>query len=48
VLEVEVEGRGGLTTYAFWVSRLRLWPLWALMSAVIAVALWMRYRPHRE
>jgi apolipoprotein N-acyltransferase len=42
VLKAEVEGRTGLTPYAFWVSRLGLWPLWALTLAVIAAALWMR------
>ena len=30
VLEAEVEGRAGITPFAWWVSRAGLWPLWAL------------------
>lgn len=33
----EVEGRQGITPYAWWVSRWGLWPLWLLGLAVIAV-----------
>ncbi|MEJ8813432.1 apolipoprotein N-acyltransferase [Variovorax ureilyticus] len=44
VLEAEVEGRTGLTPYAFWVSRLRLWPLWGLALAVVAATLWAQRR----
>ncbi|SEB02007.1 apolipoprotein N-acyltransferase [Variovorax sp. YR216] len=39
VLEAEVEGRTGITPYAFWVSRFRLWPLWALALVVVAATL---------
>lgn len=44
VLEAEVEGRTGLTPYAVWVSRLRLWPLWGLALAVVAATLWTQRR----
>jgi apolipoprotein N-acyltransferase len=44
VLEAEVEGRTGLTPYAIWVSRLRLWPLWGLALAVVAATLWTQRR----
>ena len=30
VLEADVEGRAGITPFAWWVSRAGLWPLWAL------------------
>ncbi len=39
-LEGTVEGRSGNTPYASWVSRLGLWPLWALALAVLAAAAW--------
>ena len=35
VLQAQVEGRGGLTPYAMWVSRFALWPLWGLALVVI-------------
>ncbi|MDP9898204.1 apolipoprotein N-acyltransferase [Variovorax ginsengisoli] len=38
VLVAEVEGRSGLTPFAWWVSRFGLWPLWVLCLAVVAVA----------
>ncbi|MBO9652516.1 MAG: apolipoprotein N-acyltransferase [Variovorax sp.] len=47
VLEAEVEGRTGITPYAFWVSRLRLWPLWALSLAVVAATLGARRHGRR-
>lgn len=44
VLVGEVEGRSGLTPYAWWVSRWGLWPLWGLCALVVGVALWRRRR----
>lgn len=38
VLVGEVQGRSGITPYAWWVSRYGLWPLWALSLAVVAGA----------
>lgn len=35
VLLGEVEGREGITPYAWWVSRYGLWPLWALVAIVV-------------
>ena len=45
VLVGEVEGRSGMTPYAWWAARFGLWPLWLLCLAVIVVAgavLWRR------
>ena len=39
VLEGQVEGRTGLTPYAWWVSRWGLWPLWLV---ALAVVVWVR------
>jgi apolipoprotein N-acyltransferase len=36
VLEGDVTGRSGTTPFAWWASRLRLWPLWVLALAGIA------------
>ncbi|WP_332775460.1 apolipoprotein N-acyltransferase [Polaromonas sp.] len=44
VLVGEVEGRSGITPYAWWVSRYGLWPLWALGLAVVGLALVSRRR----
>ena len=40
VLVGEVEGRSAITPYAWWVSRLRLWPLWLLGLGILALAAW--------
>jgi apolipoprotein N-acyltransferase len=40
VLEGTVEGRSGITPFAWWVARFGLWPLWLLSLAVVAAARW--------
>ncbi|MGH8821530.1 MAG: apolipoprotein N-acyltransferase [Rhodoferax sp.] len=47
VLIGEVQGRNGLTPYAWWVSRFGLWPLWALGLLPAAFVLWQRRRAGR-
>lgn len=37
VLDATVQGRTGLTPYAWWASRFGLWPLWALGAALVLV-----------
>ena len=44
VLVGEVQGRSGITPYAWWTARFGLWPLWALGLAVPVVALVLRRR----
>ncbi|MGI4779738.1 MAG: apolipoprotein N-acyltransferase [Janthinobacterium lividum] len=46
VLVTEIEGRGGLTPFAWWVSRFGLWPLWgtALLTLALAVVFAIRSR----
>lgn len=41
VLEGEVQGRTGVTPYAWWVARLGLWPWWIAIAALVAFA-WRR------
>jgi apolipoprotein N-acyltransferase len=43
VLRGEVEGRTGLTPYAWWVSRLGLWPLW-LLGLLAGTLAWRQHR----
>jgi apolipoprotein N-acyltransferase len=38
VLVSEIEGRSGVTPYAWWVARLGLWPWWLLAIGVLGVA----------
>lgn len=38
VLLGEVQGRNGITPFAWWVSRFGLWPLWLLACAIVAIA----------
>ena len=40
----EVQGRTGITPYAWWVARFGLWPLWALGLMVLAAAIGARHR----
>jgi apolipoprotein N-acyltransferase len=47
VLVAQVEGRAGLTPYAFWVSRFGLWPLWGLSLLIVGATLLMRRRASR-
>ncbi len=42
VLVAQVEGRAGLTPFAWWVSRFGLWPLWGTGLAVAAAAMVLR------
>ncbi|WP_296910428.1 apolipoprotein N-acyltransferase [Polaromonas sp.] len=44
VLAGEVQGRSGITPYAWWVARYGLWPWWALGLAVAGLALLTRRR----
>jgi len=45
VLDAVVQGREGLTPYAWWVSQLGLWPLTVLGLAVLAWPWCLRHRP---
>lgn len=38
VLEGEVEGRTGITPYAWWVARVGLWPFWLLAVGLLVLA----------
>jgi apolipoprotein N-acyltransferase len=42
VLAGDVEGRTTVTTYAWWASRLGLWPVWLLALGIVAIAAWRR------
>jgi apolipoprotein N-acyltransferase len=44
VLAGEVQGRSGITPYAWWVARYGLWPWWGLGLAVAGLALLTRRR----
>ncbi|MEO9067505.1 MAG: apolipoprotein N-acyltransferase [Caldimonas sp.] len=37
ILEAKVEGRSGVTPFAWWAGRLGLWPMWALAVVVLLV-----------
>ena len=38
-LEADVDGRTGITPYAWWVARFGLWPLWILSIAIVFIAI---------
>jgi apolipoprotein N-acyltransferase len=38
VLVGEVEGRNGITPYAWWLARLGLWPLWLGAAGLVLLA----------
>ena len=38
VLTGEVEGRNGVTPFAWWISRMGLWPFWVLGFGLVATA----------
>ena len=38
VLTGPVEGRSGITPYAWWAARFGLWPWWALIAATVLIA----------
>ena len=42
VLLGDVQGRSGITPYAWWTARFGLWPLWALGLTVTGLALVLR------
>jgi apolipoprotein N-acyltransferase len=44
VLAGQVQGRNGITPYAWWVARLGLWPLWLLGLAALGLAAVARRR----
>lgn len=48
VLTGAVQGRSAITPYAWWVSRLGLWPLWALGLLVAWLALTVRRQEARQ
>lgn len=40
-----VEGRSGITPYAWWAARFGNWPLWLLCLSIVALAWWRRLGP---
>ena len=44
VMEGEVEGRTGITPYAYWVARFGLWPYWLMALGGVGLALRRRLR----
>ncbi len=47
VVEATVQGRTGLTPFAWWAARFGLWPLWALGAAIVAGSGLRRAAPKR-
>lgn len=48
VLVGEVEGRNGITPYAWWLARLWLWPLWVGAAGLVLLALHQARRESRS
>jgi apolipoprotein N-acyltransferase len=48
VLIGDVQGRAGITPYAWWVSRFGLWPLWFLAALVVLGAVMAKRRHPRD
>ena len=48
VLVAEVEGRGGVTPFAWWVSRAGLWPLWGAALTVLMLSIAVATRDRRR
>jgi len=48
VLQGEVQGRTGLTPFAWWASRFGLWPLWLAGTSAVAIAWIVRRRRLRR
>lgn len=46
VLHAAVQGREGLTPFAWWSARWGQWPLWGLGMAVLLASYWSRPRRH--
>ena len=44
VLQAEVQGRDGITPFAWWVARFGLWPMWLLAGLIVAIAFTVRRR----
>ena len=44
VLEGRVQGREGMTPFAWWVSRWGLWPMWLLVMGMVALAWYFKRR----
>ena len=47
VLDAQVQGRTGLTPFAWWAARFGLWPLWLLGAAIVAGSGQRRAAPKR-
>ncbi len=43
-----VEDGGGITPFAWWVSRFGLWPLWIVATGVVLLAAWRRPQKIRQ